>query len=502
MPRFARRLAPVLALAAALPVAACGTTVSTSTVQQSSTIPGNTGSGASSAVGGLSAPTGAPSPIAAATAGATNSLPVAEGPATSAAPGGGVVSSPGAAAPASAVSGPLKVGILYSINDASAPAGIQNGNTFSPSQVVHALVDSFNKSGGIDGRHIEPVYASLHSYNNNYEGQIATACASFTQDNHVAVVLSIAGYYSEQLLTCTSRANVPIISGDYAAADRQDTRAYPGFMAPTTLIGEDRETSVVTHLAATGWLTRKSRVGVVIENCPIDHRIYRNGLAPALARAGVPVVSTFETQCFQSIQDFGAETSQMSNAVVQFRSNQVDRVMVVSAGAEGNIVFAFSEVADSQRWYPGYALSSLAIPEVQAQNGSATQLANMRGVGWLPTLDSEERQQYQPNAPGRDCLNRMRKEGVQPQSNTDYAFVYEPCDTFRMLDAIARASSGEVSLATIVHDKQALAGTFQDASTLDGVVRLWPDGGLAPSTGRIFAFVNGAFRYTSQPFAL
>lgn len=503
MPRFVRRLVPTLALAAALPVAACGTTVSTSTLQQSSTISGNSGLGSPSTAGatgtqpGVASGPGSAGTSAAAAGGATaaSAGTTGTGPSASAA-------SPGVDAPSVAVSGPLKVGILYAVNDAAAPAGIQNGNTFSPSQVVHALVDSYNKSGGIAGRHIDPVYATLHSYNNNYEAQIATACSSFIDDNHVSVILTSAGYYSEQLLACAAKGSVPIISGDYAAADRQDTRTYPGFVAPTTLVGEDRETSVVSHLAAAGWLTHQNRVGVIIENCPVDNRVYRGGLAPALAHAGVTVASTFETQCFQSIQDFGAEASQMSNAVVQFRSNNVDRVMVVSAGAEGNLVFEFSEVADGQGWHPGYALSSLAIAEVQAQNDSATQLANMRGVGWLPTLDSEVRQQYAPNAAASDCLSRIRKEGIQPQSNSDYVFVYEPCDTFHMLDAIARASNGQVSVASVLHGKQMLAGSFQDATTLDGAVRLWPDGGLAPSTGRIFAYVKGAFRYTSKLFRL
>jgi hypothetical protein len=502
MPRFSRR--PAVALAALAMATACGTTVSTSAVRQSVPASGDGGLGTAPVAGLSSTQPGAGS-------GSDGSRSVAGTPGTGSGPastasgpdaaGGGSLPSPGGASSVPAT-GPLKVGILYSINDAATPAGIQNGNTFSPSQVVRALVDSYNKSGGIAGRHIEPVYAALHSYNNDYEQQVAAACASFTQDNHVSVVLTNAGYYSEQLLSCLSKASVPLISGDFAGADRKDARTYPGFIAPTTLVAEDRESSVVTHLSESGWLTHANRVGVIIENCPIDNRIYRNGLAPALSRANVPVASTFETQCFQSIQDFGAETSQMSNAVVRFRSKNVDRVMVVSAGAEGNLVFAFSEVADGQRWYPGYALSSLAVPEVQAQNGAATQLANMRGVGWLPTLDSQDRQQFQPNAAGRDCLDRMHHEGVQPQSNTDYAFVYEPCDTFRLLDAITRAANGAVSLDSVIQGERTVGGSFESATNLAGRTRLWQGGELGPSTGRLFAFVNGAFKYTSQPFAL
>ena len=245
MSRFARRLARALALTALSGATACGTTVSTSAVQQAEPVSGDAGLAAPTPV---RSPSGASVPVMGGGAG-----PIDAGPAPTHPTLGASVAS-GAPVPASVspTTGPLKVGILYAVNDAAAPAGINNGNTFTPDRVVHALVASFNKSGGFGGRQIEPVYAALHSYNDDYEQQIAAACATFTQDNHVAVVLTNAGYYSEQLLSCLSKASVPLISGDYAGADRQDAARYPGFLAPTTLIGEDREASVVEHLAAAG----------------------------------------------------------------------------------------------------------------------------------------------------------------------------------------------------------------------------------------------------------
>src|SRR5439155_19261289 len=141
------------------------------------------------------------------------------------------------------------------------------------------------------------------------------------------------------------------------------------------------------HLKTSGWLTSRNRIGVVIEDCPVDQRIYHDGVAPTFSRDGLTVASSFATQCFQSLQDFGTETSQMSTAVVRFRSKAVDRVMFVSQSAEANLALAFSEVADNQDWHPGYALSSVSIPEALAQNVPPSQLANMRGVGWLPVVD-------------------------------------------------------------------------------------------------------------------
>jgi len=221
--RTVRRQA--IAVGLAVVVAGCGTTVSSSQV-------GTTASG-EAAGSGLTVP----SPNASVGAGTGGQL---TGPGGSVTAPGGTATAPGAvgatplasggAAPQGAtgarVTGPISLGLLYAVNDAAAPAGIDNGNTITPGGVMHAFVESWNNSGGIGGRHINPVYFGMHSYNNNYEAQIASACSTFTEDNHVAAVVMELQYYSEQLFTCLSRAGVPIFSGDFAAPDRDDARRY------------------------------------------------------------------------------------------------------------------------------------------------------------------------------------------------------------------------------------------------------------------------------------
>lgn len=498
------RLAAVGAVLTALLGAGCASTVQRSSTAAQQLVPGSTD-------GGLTVPQspGAAAPSTSSdlsvpgttSSGAVGAVPVTGS--TGTVPSTGTSTTTTAITPPTArrTTGPIKVGVLYTINDAAAPAGIDNGNTFTPARVVHAFVDSYNKSGGFAGRHIEPVYFGLHSYDSNYEGQIGAACSSFTDDNHVAVVISNLQYYSTQLLSCLTKAAVPLVSGDFTGPDRQDERQYPGFITPITMVGEDRFATVVSHLATADWLKTSDKVGVVVEDCPIDQRLYRNGLVPALRKAGVPVASTFDTQCFQSIQDFGAETSQMSNAVVRFRQAGVNQVMVVSQAAEANLVFAFSEVADSQRWYPHYSLSSISIPEALALNAADTQLANMKGVGWLPVLDTQNLKQAPFTPRARECLTRMQKEGVQPQSNTDYGFVYGPCDSFGLFDAILHATDGDATIAAVIRGTGKVGSSYVSSYTVNGSLRLW-NGRIGPAEGRIFAFVDGLFRYTSPAFNL
>lgn len=484
--------------------AGCGTTVSTSAggtaLSGASAAPG----AATSGDAGLSGPAAtAPGATSGAVAPGTVAAPGASaGPAIGPTGSGSVPT--GATQPTGSgrVTGPISLGFIYAVNDAAAPAGINNGNTITPGRVIHGLVQSWNKTGGIGGRRIAPVYAELHSYNNNYEAQIAAACAAFTQDNHVVAVLMEVQYYSEQLLTCLQRAQVPLISGDFVAPDRQDAQKYPILITPLSQVGEDREASVVRHLAADGFLSGHNRVGVIVEDCPVDDRIYSNGLVPALRDAHLTLASTFHAQCFQSVQDFGTQTSQMSSAVLQFRQDRVDRVMVVSAAAEANIVFAFSEVADNQGYEPGYALSSVAAPQALQLNASARQMQNMRGVGWLPVVDTTSRSQSQPTAAGSQCLQRLRSQGVVPQTQPDRWFAYSGCETFTLYDALLRATGGNSAASYVLGAVPQVARSYSAVATVDG--REGMHGGrLGPSTGRVFAYDSThKFHYVSGLFPL
>jgi hypothetical protein len=231
-------------------IAACGTTVSGSRL--------NTANGGGS---DFSVPSTAP--------GATGGVP---GQSTTGVPGaqsisggstggtGGVV--PGGTGTTGSTSGstaPIKVGFMYSLNDAAPSAGVDNNITVDPGTVTHALVNSFNASGGFAGRHIEPVYASLKSSSNNFEGDLAAACATFTQDKHVVAVMSTLGIYSESFMACLAKAGIPVISSD--ASDVRNASQFPLLVTPNGLLGDTREIEVVNRLKATGFLTTRDNVG-------------------------------------------------------------------------------------------------------------------------------------------------------------------------------------------------------------------------------------------------
>jgi hypothetical protein len=277
-------------------------------------------------------------------------------------------------------------------------------------------------------------------------------------------------------------------------------------MVPDYLLGDTRVVKVVGRLAGIGWLHRGERVGVVIEDCPVDQRIFANSLVPALRSNGLVLAGTAAPECFQGISDLGTISGQMANAVVQFRSNNVAVVMFVSQGEEGTMAYEFMLAAGNQQWYPAYALSSASDATILQQQGGVPQreFANARGLGWIPPVDSADLAQLTTNAASRSCVARVRSQGLQPKTETDDYIVGLGCDTFGLYDALLRSTGGRTAPSSLYAAEQQLGSRFQSALTVEGATGVWDHGRLTPVDGRFFQYVprQGGFVYTSAVFAL
>jgi hypothetical protein len=490
------RPALVLVLASA---AACGTTVGNTAGLR----PGQAGAG-------LSLPTPAPSTGVTDRAGSARSgptggvgqsisvgdgpAPVASGPTPSVAPGTG---------PVAGSSGPIKVGFMYSVNDAAETAGVDNNTSINGGNVMRALVASYNHEGGFAGRRIDPVYASLRSSSNDFEGDLAAACAKLTQDNHVAAVISAIGLYSESFYACLAKSGTPVIAGD-TGPDLYDARAFPNLFTPDSMLGDTRVIEVVERLHASGWLSTRDKMGVVIEDCPINQRIYANSLAPELRRLGIAVAATAQPQCFQAISDLGAISTEMGGAVARFRQRGVTKVIFVSQAQEGTIAYEFMLAAGNQGWYPGYALSSASFATtLQTQSGvPAREFRNARGVGWSPPTDTVKRSDWTMTSTTRECMKQVRAQGLRPSTAVDNVYVETVCDPFVLYDAALRSTRGDAT-ATAVQTGLRVAGrSFVSSYSVSGATGFWDHGRLTPAQGRMFSYVpaQGGFVYTGQPF--
>lgn len=509
-----RRLAAV-ALAAAL-LSACG-----STVPQTTTL----------GPGGQAAPTGDGLSLDAGAVDPSNGLPLESdpltGPAQDSGGGGGVAPGDGAAssaggsggsgattgtdsaprpqpaAPGAAVSRPIQMGFMVPKADrseAAAAFGVSNGNTVGPRGMTFALVKALNAQGGLAGRQIQPVYAVYDNAGENYDAQYQSACSTFLQDNKVEAVLTPFSY-APVLHDCLRKAGVPLVLGQLNTTDTTNY-AKGGVYSPYGLSDDARYRLVLEHHTAAGFLTRESRIGVLRGGCANDGRAYERTVVPTMKRLGLQQVALAEIRCLSGFSDAGGAVSELQAAVLQFRQNQVDRVVIVG-NDEANGVFLFSQQAESQGYRPGYAVSSNVAPAVTRGNMPAAQARNIRGVGWNPSLDHETA--YQPTAVEKRCLDTLAAQDQAAATATDRYFSFIVCGGVFFYEAALKAAGGQSSGSAIAAAVDGFGTSYRAPGVLSGATRLGSGRPYGPASARTFAFAGdcGCFRFSgaARPIA-
>jgi hypothetical protein len=364
---------------------------------------------------------------------------------------------------------PLALGVLGNESPSSAASalGVDNGNSFSLARAQKALVAALNKEGGLAGRLIKPVYATMDPQASSYDGAFQAACETFTRDHQVEAVVSSVSIFSLNLEQCLHDRGIAHLESSYGAVDTGTLRRYPGLLlmgSPTT---ERREQAVLETLAATGWLTRSSRIGVVIEDCPGQLAGYQRGLLPTARRLGLSVVETHQLSCTSGFAAAGAQASALQNAQLRFRGSNVDRVVIVS-NLEATFLILFAQAAETQGYRPGYALSSAAGAALMPSNAPAAQVANMRVAGWLPTIDTSMGQHPRPTRAYQRCLRLAKDQGLTPTSVTDEAYLAMVCDSLFLLEAMLRTTRGSAARADLVAAQPVIGSRYESASTLSG----------------------------------
>lgn len=409
---------------------------------------------------------------------------------------------PGTAQGPTTTRGTLSLGILYTNNDAAASAGVNNGNTFTLRSSFEALVKAWNGRGGLAGRKIVPIYAELKSSSTSIGSDLQAACTKFTQDNHVAAVLSSTGIFFESFVQCLTRAHTTMISADYALGDDEALRAAPGLVAATTITVNARLAGLLEQLSASGRLRSTDKLGIVVEGCPFNVRAYESTVVPVAKRLGVAIADRFDARCFQSLPDLGGLASEMQNAVLRFKARGVTQVAFVSGAVEGNFMFLFATAAQSQGFQPNYALTSAVAAQVQEKNTPKAQLARAVGYGWLPTLDSTRSAFARPAQ--RACIADLHNGGLTPASGTDRDIAFNTCDTFRLYDAALTVTNGLTDQGSVLSAVHSLGTNFAGAETFGGVSDFRGGRRTGPGQGRLFVWSTscGCFDYTGQPFSI
>jgi hypothetical protein len=459
--------------------AGCGSTVSANDIARNG----------SSSVGGLGDATshGSLLPGASAVPGAAGSLgtPAAAGEVTGPArrTGQGVVGGSTQAGQAGAAgsaivtkSGRVQIGFLVTkCSNCNLLGSNYVQSAHSEQQILQAYINDQNNRGGILGHKIDPVFATEDTASTDFNSMLQSICSTFTEDHHVLAVVGAGFGYSDILGNCLAKAGIPVVDAmrSTGVPDSEQMRAHPGYV----LSGEP-ELDVYTLAAYTsavtdGWLTSKTKLGILNYDCPPAVRVYKNVIKPYLDAQHVEVTE-YLASCFSGASDIGKAAQDVQQAELKFRANGVTAVAITDIP-----LVVFAENAESQHYYPKYlategggAAYEPLIPSTQTQN--------IHTPGWEPTFDLNSTHQLPLSAQQRDCLASLKRGGFGSTAVTEYPMYFGLCGGWHLyLQAMTKAQ--DFAASKVIGVINGLSSSFVSPFMLEGRTSFSPSKHGAPT---------------------
>jgi hypothetical protein len=489
------RLTAAVGAASLVLVTACGSTAATQGAARADD-DGLTGARSTYAAGpggsGLGEPGALPgqASVAAGPAGITSTPDAGGGaPVTH---GGSRGAGPSAAAAGPLPTGPVEIGIAYKegLEQAGQAAGVKI-STADSKAVFDALVDEVNRTGGLAGRQIRPVYVVTPSNSSQTLAQLdQEKCVAWTEDHHVAAVAT-GGGFTEVLPACLQKKGVPFLFVTNGVTEKRAFERYP--LMHLLYPGQYRATGPwVEQLWVHGWFNAPGiKIGVMRYDLPDQTRIQKQILEPALKQHGLSV--TAEAAINLNAGDGGV--SAVQSALLSFRSKGVTHL--VNVDPDGNLTLFGMKFAESNNYRPKWALTSYVLPYLQQINNQS-QLAGAAGLGWAPTIDVDESRDPGSTPSRARCLKVMKDHGIQTADRMSVFQVTYSCDLLFVLQSVAKRA-GSLTPAAL---QRGFDGTRAIDSAAFAGVGFSPVQHDAANRARYFVFDNACvcFRYDSKVF--
>jgi len=397
---------------------------------------------------------------------------------------------------------PVKLGIVLTSTASVQAAGFSSGESYSERTVDQALIDALNRSGGFGGHKIVPVYASTDPNSSNWSADFAAACATFTQDNHVAAVVGYQFNYDQSFETCLSKNGVPHLTTGFNIPDETELAKHPLHRALAVPTIDLRSSSKLNGALQDGWLSTKSKVGAVIDTCPGTQASWNRVSKPFLDSHKIPYI-LYVSSCATGSADGANGAQQVPGALLKMRQEGVTAITFLTV-SEGPALAVVSNAAESQGWRPLYIVSSLANLSALSGNASVVppaQMANVKGYGWMPAQDLSPHSQPPLTAGQKRCLALLKSEKVVPASFGDFTNAYRICDGVFAYELALEADGTNTQGTAVIAALDGLGTAFSDPDVLDGATLLNRSrANNAPSHLRAVVFSKGCscFVYTGR----
>lgn len=341
----------------------------------------------------------------------------------------------------------ITVGLVYVTNSETADKafganGITSGNDLADARIV---VNDINKHGGVAGRRLVILpYAEDATSAQPYAVTAQQMCTFMTQDHKVLAVLLGSSFGDAK--ACLNRAGTAEFDGKTlglmdSQPDSQVDFSVAGMNVDRSMLATVRAWTVGGWYSPWNTVTGSPdphgsfKMGVLTEDDPEIVHAVDKVLLPALARAGhkPPAPQDIvELQEPGSSGDDGSVLASIQNAVLKFRQDHVDHVLITDSNGSATLFFAND--AYSQHYFPrlgggtGNAFQAL----VESGNIQKKSVAGAVGAGWIPVLDLP----YNPAAhkyesPAADhCRALMNAGGQHFNSANPESVALGYCDGF------------------------------------------------------------------------
>ena len=407
---------------------------------------------------------------------------------------------PNYVAPASVVAAPLELGLFESRNQSALAAsfGVSSGG-ITVEKVQDALVAWYNSHGGIAGHKIATVKAPIDATAASYETAYQAACASFTQDHHVVAVLDDYQYISAAFEECSTKAKLTHIRASGSFLDQRSAATHPQLFTIGGVSVDRRLSLLIDKLTATGYLTKRNKIAVLVSGCSYNDAGYAHALVPALKRHGLSITQKEEGKCTTGTSNAGPAAANAAHSVLAFKAAGIDRVMFVTDQEDVGFLL-FSEAAESQGYRPGYMLTSLSTPALLTGTIPAQQLKTVQGVGWAPASDVTTGKQPSAGPSAKQCVSMLSKQGLKAASPADTSIMYSVCSAFFVLERGALGTS-PLTGAAIGRAVEALGSAVSAPAVLLADTNFSPTRHDGPASTAVFAYATSCtcFSYITQP---